>query len=320
MLEINTIKDWFALTSEQRSDICRNIKSVERLKLYLESLNGKENQERQPEWVPCKKCGTRGYVLEENVRRNNADIHASQIHKCLKFIWFSCTDYVNEGRSQVGADLRLIFDHGHSLHHMLQGYGRKGAWCNPSSYNAEVTIIPDGEEASLRGERVLEEAIKYRVRSSVDAVIWNYIVPGVRDLGEVSIRIIHEYKSIGPGKPKKDGTMYGGFADLRGPKLEHKWQSTIYMHCLNVPLTSIIYYNKGYDQLMDFVTPYDPITWNFVKNKIEAVLDYAERGVEPPWERTSAAQNPDECKTCDYKHICCPPKDFMIIDRLETTK
>lgn len=313
MLEINTIKDWFELlTSEQRADICRNIKAIDRLKLYLDSLNTKDNQVKPPEWVPCKRCSARGYVLEENERRNNADVHASQIHKCIKALVYSCTDYVFEGKSHVSPELRLIFDHGHSLHHMLQSYGKKGAWCNPSSYNAEVSIIPDAEEAILRNERVLEEAIRYKIRSSVDAVIWNYVVPGIRDIGEVSLRIIHEYKSIGPGKPKKDGTMYGGYADLRGPKLEHKWQSTMYMHCLNIPLTSVIYYNKAYDQLMDFVTPYDPITWNFVKNKIEKVLAYAEHDIMPPWEETAAVLNPYECDGCDYKHICDPPKKMEI--------
>jgi len=314
MLEINTIQDYFSLSSEQQGDICRNIKTVERLKGYLQTLNNpKPTEDKPPEWVPCKKCETRGWVLDEHVARNNADVHASTIHKCLKYIWYGCSDYANQGVSNISPESRLIFDHGHTLHYMLQSYGRKGAWGAPVDYQPEAVILPDEQEAIERKAHVLPEAIKYRIRSSVDAVLWRYIVPNVRGLGDVSIRLIHEYKSISPGRPNKDGTMYGGYAGLNGPKPEHKHQATIYSHCFNVPIVVFVYYNKGNDQLIDFPIPYSSVTWNYVKSRIEKVLRFVDEGVPPPWEYTSAIMNPAECNTCDYLHICNPPKKLELV-------
>jgi hypothetical protein len=311
MVEINTIKEFYSLTSEQRGDICRNLNTVTRLKGYLETLN-EPITPKPAEWVPCKKCESRGWVVDSYEERNNADIHASTIHKCLKYIWFSCSGYASQKASKVTPESRLIFDHGHALHHMLQTYGRKGAWGPPIYYQPEVAILPNAEEAQAKKAHVLEEAIKYRIRSSVDAVIWKYHVSNVRDLGDVYIRIGHEYKSIGPGRPKKDGTLFGGYADLKGPKVEHKQQGSIYQHCLNLPIMVYIYYNKGNDQIVDFPVPYEALTWNYVRGRIDKVLSYVDKEEAPPWEFTSSFLDATECKTCDYLHICDPPNKFVI--------
>lgn len=309
MLEINTIQDFFALSPEQRGDICRNIKTVDRLKDYLRSLNIKK-EAPPPQWIPCKKCETKGWVYEEHEERNNADIHASTIHKCLKHIWYNCAGYSDQAINNITPEGRLVFDHGHALHHMFQSYGRRGAWGSPSDYQAEVTILPTEIEAIEKKTHVLPEAIKYRVRSSVDAVLWKYVVPNVRGLGDVSVRLIHEYKSIGPGKPKKDGTLFGGFADLKGPKVEHKQQIAVYQHCLNVPIAVVIYYDKGFDRFADFPVPYDSITWNYVRGRIDRVLQLADTNTIPPWEETSAVFNPSECSYCEFAHICKPPRNL----------
>lgn len=305
MIEIKTIREFLGLTKEQQGDICRNINTIGNLKQYLVSLNNSPPIE--PKWVPCKKCQMKGWVYEVQEERNNADIHASQIHKCLKALVYSCTDKVNEGKRNVSAEARLTFDHGHSLHHMLQGYGKKGAWGAPIDYSSEVAILPDADEAERKGERVLEEAIKYQVRSSVDAVLWSYIVHNVRDLGSVNIRLLHEYKSIHPGRIKKGGGLYGGFADLQSPQISHKQQAHIYMQCLNIPLTVFLYYNKGDDTIAEFVMPYDPIMWGFIKKKILKVHDYADSNQLPPWHETSAILDSSECNYCEYAHICNPP-------------
>lgn len=313
MLEINTISDFYLLSPEQRGDICRNIKTVDRLKIYLQSLNNQPIKEKDPSWIPCKKCEKRGWILDEKEeRRNDADIHASQIHRCIKNIWFSCTPYVFERKSNVDSKGRMIFDHGHMLHHMLQGYGKKGAWGDPKFYQDEVKIYPSYSEAKENGAHELPEAVKYHVRSSVDAILWRYIVPDIRGIGDVSVRLIHEYKSISPGKPTKDGGLYGGYASLKGPKPEHKQQASIYMQCFNVPITVFLYYDKGGDQIAEFPVPYDQLTWNIVRGKIKKVLDYVERNEMPPWEVTDAVLNPIECTRCEYFDICKPPKKFEV--------
>lgn len=311
MINIDTIQDYMALSNEQRGDICRNIKTVERLKSYLSTLNTPSEPE-DPKWVPCSKCETRGWVLHNEERRNNADIHASQIHKCIKSIWYSCTDHVHEGIPKVSPEGRLVFDHGHALHHVLQSYGKKGAWCAPINYQSEAAIIPSEVEAIAKKAHILPEAIKWHIRSSVDAVIWKYVVPNIRGLGDISIRLIHEYKSISPGRPTKDGGLYGGFAALRGPKLEHKQQATIYMRCFNIPICVFLYYNKGDDNIAEFPLPYDSITWSQTAGKIEKILAYVDNEIMPPWEYTAAVQDPRECLSCDYLEICKPPTKFEV--------
>jgi len=310
MIEINTIQDFFALTREQRGDICRNLNTVGRLKEYLNTLNNPRTVSN--DWKPCSKCGMKGWVMEQHEERNNADIHASQIHKCIKHAWYSCNEYVLQRKSKVEPEGRLVFDHGHMLHHMLQSYGKKGAWGDPKYYQDEVVIVPNAQEAKDRKAHILEEAIKYRIRSSVDAIIWKYVVNNVRDLGDVSIRVIHEYKSIGPGKPTKDGTLYGGFAALKGPLPYHKQQGIIYQHCFNIPIIVFLYYNKGNDMIADFPVPYDYLTWNMVKGKIDRILNYVDKQEMPPWEETSAILDSSECKTCDYLTVCNPPKSVTI--------
>jgi len=306
LVEITTIKEFLELTKEQQGDICRNLNTVATLKNYLKSLNDKV-EETQSTWIPCRNCNMLGWVYNEPEVRNNADIHASQIHKCIKSLVYSCTDKVHEGKRNVSPESRLTFDHGHSLHHMLQRYGKKGAWCAPVDYSPEVAILPDADEAEKRNERILEEAIKYGIRSSVDAVLWKYTVHNIRDLGTINIRLLHEYKSIHPGKVKKDGGLYGGFSDLRGPQPSHKQQAHIYMQCLNIPLTVFLYYNKGDDTIAEFAMPYDPITWGFIRKKILKVYEYVDNDKLPPWHETAAFLDNSECNYCEYLTICNPP-------------
>ncbi len=313
MIEINTISDFYSLTPEQRGDICRNIKTTERLREYLDTKQEDKEDEQEPTWVPCKKCDKRGYVLTNNEeRRNNADIHASQIYKCMKNLWYSCTPLVDQRIDKTDTKTKLTFQHGHMIHHMLQNYGRKGAWCNPEFYQDEAKIYPTIGEAVANNAHQLPEAFKYRVRSSVDAVIWKYKVPNIRGIGDVNVRLIHEYKSISPGRPTKDGKLYGGFASLTGPYPDHKQQASLYMQCFNVPITVFLYYNKGDDSIAEFAFPFNLLTWNMVRGKITKVLDYVDRNEMPPWEETSAVLNELECTKCEFLQICKPPKRFDI--------
>jgi hypothetical protein len=53
--------------------------------------------------------------------------------------------------------------------------------------------------------------------------------------------------------------------------------------------------------------PYEALTWNYVRGRIDRVLSYVDKEEAPPWEFTSAVLDGNECKTCDYLHICNPP-------------
>lgn len=293
MIEVNTIQDFMALQPEHKDYILRNINFKERLDTYLNSLNNKRSTEAHVK--KCKRCNATGWIMVEP--RIKHDIHASQIHKCVKKLWYDCSGYTEEAEQNVNPQGRMIFDQGHAIHEMLQRYGESGAYCEKNFYQAEVPIVPDEEEAKSKGFHFLPIAKEYKIRSFVDAINWQYVIPNVPDLGDVSIRVIHEYKTIGRT----------GFTSLQRPKPEHIMQGMVYCACFCVPVITYVYFDKDRCQVADFSVPFDPYVWNTVSNKIKTVLGYVETKEMPPWEITAAVQNPTECLDCEYYNFCQPP-------------
>ncbi len=95
--------------------------------------------------------------------------------------------------------------------------------------------------------------------------------------------------------------------------IDHKRQAVVYMKCFNIPITVFLYYNKGDDNIAEFAMPFDLLTWNTVKGKIERVLHYVNENKMPDWSETSAVLNPSECLKCEYANICKPPKDLKLV-------
>ena len=137
MVRINGIKEFMSLREEQQSDILRGLKFKERLFSFLENRQSKEVKEKRQ--VDCKHCCGSGKILLEP--RNNADIHASQIHLCPRKLWFDLKGYGNKYSQKPAPQLQLIFDHGTKLHDMLQEYGMQGAWKSYSCSNRTKPIF-----------------------------------------------------------------------------------------------------------------------------------------------------------------------------------
>lgn len=301
MLEINTINEFLSLPTTVRDEIQKAIKTKERLEGFLKSQNKRVGQEKvkiQPHWQECKKCkpwGQPGWVWFEQHERDDSDIHPSQIDKCIKFLYYSCTGQAGQLEEFIDPRLQMIFDMGHLWHSIVQNYGKRGAWSHPDLYRPEVSIDPDAK--TFDGQPVFPLADRYWIKGHVDAVIDRYEIGNVPGVGPVAIRLVHEYKTINSG----------GYSKLTRPLPKHKFQANIYAAVLDIPIVVYLYTSKDDCKTADFPVPFDHTIWNEVVNKIVNVQSYVLSDQVPPWEVTSAVKNQSECMDCGYRKLCQPP-------------
>jgi hypothetical protein len=295
MLTINTISEFQSLHVSHQEEVLRGIRAKDRLDTFLLSLN-KAPPPEEPHWVKCHKCHPDypGWHWKEQHVRDNSDIHPSQIDKCLKYLVLCCSGVAEHHEEVVNPQLRMIFDIGHAWHHVMQTYGRKGAFCEPQYYHPEEPIDPDA--VTFDGHPALPIANEFWIRGSADALIDQYQL-STPSLGDVSIRLIHEYKTI-------KSTQY---EKLTRPKPEHKKQATIYSAVFNVPVVVYLYTNKDNCQLADFPVPFDNGIWNDIVQKVRLIQHHTDSGQMVPWEHTSALLAPNECTQCGLRKVCKPP-------------
>ena len=304
MLEINTIEAFQGLPGNHQTEILKALRTKDRLDKFLLSQNKRRTDEpTEAHWKECSKCkpfwekaqGQRGYVWIP-AKRDDNDIHPSQIHKCLKVLYYSCSGRTAEMEEFIEPVLRRIFDIGSAWHIVMQDwYGRKGAWCDPADYHPEVAIDPDA--VTFDGKPALSIAERYWIRGHVDAVIDRYICENVPGIGDVSVRVVHEYKTM------KEST----YQHLNSPSPDHKKQATMYSAVFNVPIAVYMYLNKNTSQMADFPLPFDYSLWRDITTKIDRVQELVNNEQEPPWEETSAVKNQAECRECGFRKICNPP-------------
>lgn len=314
MVRIDSIRSFLNLREDQQSDILRGLKMKERLFTFLENRQTKEVKERHT--VSCRGCSGTGKVIIEP--RNNADVHASQIHLCSRKLWFDLKGHGNTYKQKPSPQLQLIFDHGTKLHDMLQEYGEKGAWksADITTYHPEHKLLPSREECLEKGAEFYPLAAKLKIRSSIDAVLKNFVVEDVRGLGTVVVDVIHEYKSISTA----------GLAKLDGPKPVHRMQGTLYQAVINVPICVYIYYGKddgkdsGEGNLKIYPQRFDGYVWGVVEDKINEILlveDEEDPDMAIPLERSSWMLDKSECVGTEYNSPCqyygnvCKPSDLI---------
>ena len=216
MITVHSIADYYNLPEAQRTSLQYSIKTAERLDDWLRQRNSQPPTPHKPKdhWVRCKHCidhvglcsckaeGHEGWV--ETEERDNSGVHPSGVTDCLKKLYYACSGKANEHHRFVDPTLQKIFDMGHAWHHVMQEfYGKKGAWGPPENYHPEVGIDPSEDGVWALGKQ-------YWIRGHVDALLDDYRV-NIAGMGEVSVRVVHEYKTIGSA----------GYKKLTKPKLEH---------------------------------------------------------------------------------------------------
>jgi CRISPR/Cas system-associated exonuclease Cas4 (RecB family) len=295
MLEINTIEEFKKLPPNLQGEVLTHLRSQDRLDKWLQESS---NKAKQPitGWQKCGACHPLNPGWKWKEVRDDSDIHPSQINKCIKFLWFSCMGMSDQFESNIPPYLRRIFDIGHAWHHVMQEwYGKGGAWGDPDDYSPEAKIDPDAVDDN--GLPKLAVAAKYWIRGATDAVLNRYIFT-TPSLGTVSIRVVHEYKTMNSGN----------YSKLRKPKPDHKQQATIYSAVFNTPVVVYFYLNKDNSHMVDFPVAFDDALWGEITKKIETVQEFVTPGKEPPWDITAATLNPSECSYCAARKICNPPR------------
>jgi len=311
MVELHSIESFFRLPPQLQQEVQKSLRMKDRLEGWLTAQNKKAGQSVKPHhegrWIPCAHCleGQPGIChCTKNGHpgwhwmapsRDDSDIHPSAINKCLKFIWLSCSGYSAGMEEVIEPRIRMLFDLGTSWHIVMQDfYGKRGAWGDPKNYHPEVSIDPDAVDAN--GNPLQPLAERYWIRGHVDALINNYLI-AVPGLGECSVKVVHEYKTINSN----------GYTKLTRPKPEHKKQATIYSAVLDAPFVVYFYTNKDNSQIIDFPVAFDSSIWNEVTQRIDRVLELVEAKRPPAWEETSHVLNPRECMECPYQRVCDPP-------------
>lgn len=288
-----------ALPTQLRDEIQKAIKTKDRLDEWIRSQNNRlEVSTIEPHWEKCKYCqqwDQPGWIWKEPYIRDNSDIHPSQIHKCMKNLWYSCAGYASFLEDTTDPRLRMIFDLGHLWHSVLQRYGSKGAWGDPIYYKSEASIDPNAQ--TFDKQFIHPIASQYWIKGHVDAVLDKYLIDSVPGIGTVSIRLIHEYKTINSNQ----------YLKLTRPKSEHKYQAMIYAAVFDIPIVVYLYTSKDDCKTADFPVPFDHTIWNEIATKIVQVQNYVDSEKMPSWELTSAVKNPAECMDCGYRKICQPP-------------
>ena len=296
VVQVHTIKQWFALNEQTRTILLQSIKLKDRLQHYLYDLNIKAETTSLTEsrWVPCKACGKVGWIHQHP---RYPGIHPSQLpHACLLRIWKEMNGHPK--KEKIEPRTRLIFDLGTAVHQILQSlgdgdptedglvdnaaklmfrtHGKNGAW--GSQYRAEVPI--NGREQPLAKELMIEGHVDAENILTIDDI------PNSPYIFEVGL--VHEYKTINTN----------GFAKLHMPKPEHQQQALVYSAILDRPVTVYLYLNKNDSNLADFPVPFDEQLWQPILAKIEQLKWFFSNNKTAPGTVTF------DCKDCPYVFEC----------------
>lgn len=268
-IQLHTIQDWFQLDATIRPVVLQHIKLKDRLYRFIEARRKKPVTE--PIKVKCRKCEGSGEI---ELEPRYAGIHPSQIGRpCLLQTFFDMNG--EEKREKPDNRRQLIFDLGHAIHAMFQGYGLAGAW--GKSYIHEAPI--NGNEQPLAEELMVEG------HADADNLL---VIDDIPNAPIFEVGLIHEYKSINDN----------GYKGLRSPKPEHKQQAMVYSALRNRPVVVYMYLNKNDQSLSDFPVAFDPALWNSIEGKLRFLKKAYDTGVPPPGEFGY------HCDDCPFNYMC----------------
>lgn len=263
------------LDKAMRPVILQHIRLKDRLLKYLKENWGKSKgaiQDQTAKWRPCKKCNQTGWLQNEP---RLPGIHPSQLpHPCLLKVYNEMMG--KEAKEKLEARTMLIFDMGHAVHDMLQGYGRMGAW--GPVYTDEARLTAELQEFS--------EELMIEGHADAENILTIDDIPDSPYAYEVGL--IHEYKTINSN----------GFEKLTRPKPEHKVQAMVYSACLNRPIVVYLYMNKNDSNLSDYPVAFDPEMWANIEGKARLLKKHFVEQTPPP------ATTGFHCQQCAYVYDC----------------
>lgn len=209
-------------------------------------------------------------------------IHASEISGCERRVVYSILGEKRSG-GNVDATWRKRFKIGHAVHAMLQSDFAKMAVDSgfAITFQEELSVAPWLQPI----------AAKWDIYSHCDGLFT------VRETwqGPALLRVALEIKTASPAEYEK----------LNKPKPEHIEQAHVYMACLDVPMTWLLYWNKGNQNYTgtdapNFLVKFDPKLWAELETRFERVHVAAATGQLP--EREEGVR----CEFCAFAHVCQP--------------
>ena len=214
----------------------------------------------------------RNTIIQE--RDVDGMFHPSAIGGCRRRLSYALVREVPKHR--IPTKLRRTFQHGHSIHEMLQGWMRQ-------AFNADI-----GEYACTFEDEVsitqTPIAVKHNIAGSADGLITLTWSGGV-------VRIIYEAKSA----------SNSSWSGVGSPMPKHITQANIYATCLEASHILFDYYNKDKDVHKYFLVEREDAKWLDTVEELNSVVDRLNRG-----ELMDREPNSFECRTCQYYHVCQP--------------
>ena len=262
-LQIRTIEDLQNTTPAHAAALGNTIGFQADLLQYVKEHRNRRSGDREVHTASCRHCGGDGEV--RHYPRSVSCLHPSSFRadSCLQKIWYDLTDEVEE-ISNFAPETLMIFDTGHSVHDLLQGYAHK----------------------------MYGDAFRDEVRARLDDHYISGSCDGVLDLGHAVCGF--EIKSINRR----------GFEALSGPKKEHMWQATVYQKALDLPFMLYIYFCKDTSVIAEYCRPFDQGIWDAIESTlIQPVIEAGDNGpgaVRPDGKAISKWK----CKDCGYNHGC----------------
>jgi len=213
-------------------------------------------------------------------------IHASELSGCKRKVVYSLIG--TERKDLTSLFWKKKFKLGHAMHDMLQREFYN--MCRRLEYN-----VDGGTHISFHSELPISPkyqtlAARWDIQSHLDGLF----VLREHVLGPAVFRMLLEIKSASPDE----------FAALNEPKKDHIEQSHVYMAVYDVPMTWVLYFNKGNENYTkpegSFLVKFQPERWAELEQRIAWVEQRAAEGVLPDREEDI------RCQFCPFSWHCLP--------------
>ncbi len=169
---------------------------------------------------------------------------------------------------------KLIFGTGHAVHAQLDEIVAR---MFPTE-KADTNVPVEYKGMHLKGE--------------ADCMV--YFKDAVVDFKTISDK---GFEKISRPKIDKDGNIRP--KTMKG----YIWQVHAYMAAANVPMSTILYYNKSNSDMLEVAVPFNPAVWAQIEDKIMSVEVHVEEGTLPDYEPSRWS-----CPRCPYyENPCTPP-------------
>ena len=231
-----------------------------------------------------------------------AGVHASEVSGCKRKLVYTMRGTAKEDRASVAWKQR--FKVGQALHDIMQADLHSMAKQSNGfiTFEDEVRISPDTHTIAAKWgiHSSADGVLTFYEKKPIDSKAFGQWAEGDVDCRTPIRRILVEIKSKAPD----------AFDKLRAPESDHIDQATVYMACLNIPLTWYMYWNKG-DQTITpsagpFLQPFDPKRWAKIEERMAEAWDYLEKeelqGKLPDSKKDEGVL----CEFCPYSWTCQP--------------